>query len=84
MLPLAVTLFSRSSAKDVTTGEEVAIKKIGRAFTDVTDAKRTLREIVLLRNMKHPNVSEVNANPNLAPKQRGNEEDRSAAEYETP
>ncbi|CAI5516125.1 unnamed protein product [Closterium sp. Naga37s-1] len=44
------------SARDETTGEEVAIKKIGKAFNDRTDAKRTLREIVLLRNMNHPNV----------------------------
>lgn len=44
------------SARDEQTGEEVAIKKIGRAFADRTDAKRTLREIVLLRNMNHPNV----------------------------
>ena len=61
-----------SSAKDVTTGEEVAIKKIGRAFTDVTDAKRTLREIVLLRNMKHPNVSGVYAIPTLSSNRTGN------------
>ncbi|CAI5522717.1 unnamed protein product [Closterium sp. Naga37s-1] len=44
------------SARDETTGEEVAIKKIGNAFNDRTDAKRTLREILILRNMNHPNV----------------------------
>ncbi|CAI5975969.1 unnamed protein product [Closterium sp. NIES-65] len=44
------------SARDETIGEEVAIKKIGNAFSDRTDAKRTLREILILRNMNHPNV----------------------------
>eukprot|EP00270_Netrium_digitus_P011875 TRINITY_DN3798_c0_g1_i1.p1 TRINITY_DN3798_c0_g1~~TRINITY_DN3798_c0_g1_i1.p1 ORF type:complete len:397 (-),score=56.58 TRINITY_DN3798_c0_g1_i1:368-1558(-) len=44
------------SAVDAQTGDEVAIKKIGNAFQDKTDAKRTLREILLLRNMNHPNV----------------------------
>ncbi|CAI5972184.1 unnamed protein product [Closterium sp. NIES-64] len=44
------------SARDETTGEEVAIKKIGNAFNDRTDAKRTLRQILILRNMNHPNV----------------------------
>lgn len=39
------------------TGEEVAIKKIGNAFDNRVDAKRTLREIKLLRHMDHENVS---------------------------
>eukprot|EP00897_Mesotaenium_endlicherianum_P004607 jgi/Mesen1/4174/ME000219S03304 len=43
------------SARDLATGGEVAIKKIGNAFVDKTDAKRTLREILLLRHMDHPN-----------------------------
>ncbi|GLT46570.1 hypothetical protein SLA2020_203140 [Shorea laevis] len=38
------------------TGEEVAIKKIGNAFDNRIDAKRTLREIKLLRHMDHENV----------------------------
>ncbi|XP_010544396.1 PREDICTED: mitogen-activated protein kinase 4-like [Tarenaya hassleriana] len=37
-------------------GEEVAIKKIGNAFDNIIDAKRTLREIKLLRHMDHENV----------------------------
>ena len=41
------------------TGDEVAIKKISNAFNDRTDAKRTLREILLLRHMDHPNVIKV-------------------------
>ncbi|CAN1254049.1 Mitogen-activated protein kinase homolog MMK2 [Linum perenne] len=39
------------------THEEVAIKKIGNAFDNKIDAKRTLREIKLLRHMDHENVS---------------------------
>ncbi|KAH9613151.1 hypothetical protein KSS87_008310 [Heliosperma pusillum] len=38
------------------TGEEVAIKKVGNAFDNRVDAKRTLREIKLLRHMNHDNV----------------------------
>ncbi|OAY72201.1 mitogen-activated protein kinase 6 [Ananas comosus] len=38
------------------TGKEVAIKKIGNAFDNRIDAKRTLREIKLLRHMDHENV----------------------------
>jgi mitogen-activated protein kinase 1/3 len=39
------------------TREEVAIKKIGNAFDNRIDAKRTLREIKLLRHMDHEIVS---------------------------
>jgi mitogen-activated protein kinase 1/3 len=42
--------------KDSVTGEEVAVKKIGNAFDNRIDAKRTLREIKLLRHMDHENV----------------------------
>lgn len=38
------------------TREEVAIKKIGNAFDNRIDAKRTLREIKLLHHMDHENV----------------------------
>ncbi|CAK9141939.1 unnamed protein product [Ilex paraguariensis] len=38
------------------THEEVAIKKIGNAFDNRIDAKRTLREIKLLRHMDHENI----------------------------
>lgn len=46
-----------SAAVDKETNEEVAIKKIGNAFENRIDAKRTLREIKILRHMDHPNVS---------------------------
>jgi len=47
------------SAKTAATGEKVAIKKIANAFENLTDARRTLREIMLLRLLKHDNVIAV-------------------------
>lgn len=47
-----------SAAVNSETLEEVAIKKIGNAFDDIIDAKRTLREIKLLCHMDHGNVSQ--------------------------
>lgn len=44
------------AAVNADTREEVAIKKIGNAFDNRVDAKRTLREIKLLRHMDHENV----------------------------
>eukprot|EP00850_Spirogloea_muscicola_P019508 SM000192S04903 [mRNA] locus=s192:162255:164345:+ [translate_table: standard] len=44
------------SAVNAETQEEVAIKKIANAFDNRIDAKRTLREIKLLRHMDHENV----------------------------
>ncbi|CAK9173944.1 unnamed protein product, partial [Ilex paraguariensis] len=41
------------------TREEVAIKKIGNAFDNRIDAKRTLREIKLLRHMDHENSASI-------------------------
>ncbi|GMY30399.1 mitogen-activated protein kinase homolog MMK2-like [Fagus crenata] len=41
------------------THEEVAIKKIGNAFDNIIDAKRTLREIKLLSHMEHENVISI-------------------------
>ncbi|CAL5356172.1 unnamed protein product [Camellia sinensis] len=38
------------------THEEIAIKKIGNAFDNQIDAKRTLREIKLLCHMDHENI----------------------------
>ncbi len=43
-------------ARDVSTGQMVAIKKVPRAFEDLVDAKRILREIKLLRHFQHENV----------------------------
>ena len=46
----------RSSARDAETGETLAIKKISNAFVNPIDAKRTLRELRLLKRMSHENV----------------------------
>jgi hypothetical protein len=45
-----------SAATDERTGEQVAVKKIPCAFDHTTYAKRTLREIRLLRLLNHDNV----------------------------
>ncbi|KAL5997586.1 Mitogen-activated protein kinase ntf4 [Asimina triloba] len=45
------------SALNSETGEQVALKKIANAFDNKIDAKRTVREIKLLRHMEHENVS---------------------------
>lgn len=44
------------SAKHSVTTEKTAIKKIGSAFDNLTDARRTLREMMLLRHLKHENI----------------------------
>mmetsp|Transcript_9382 Transcript_9382/g.30975 ORF Transcript_9382/g.30975 Transcript_9382/m.30975 type:complete len:365 (-) Transcript_9382:138-1232(-) len=44
------------SAKNTETNEKLAIKKISNAFDNVTDARRTLREIKLLRHLRHENI----------------------------
>ena len=51
--------FLCSAAINSETRQEVAIKKISKAFDNIIDAKRTLREIKLLRHMDHENVSLV-------------------------
>ncbi|KMZ62097.1 Mitogen-activated protein kinase 12 [Zostera marina] len=48
-----------SSAINTQTGEKVAIKKIGEVFENSSNAVRTLREIKLLRLLKHPDVVEI-------------------------
>ncbi|KAL8202040.1 hypothetical protein R6Q57_011187 [Mikania cordata] len=47
------------SATDTHTGEKVAIKKINDVFEHVSDATRILREIKLLRLLKHPDIVEI-------------------------
>lgn len=44
------------AASDTETGTTVAIKKITNAFADLPDTKRILRELCLLRQLKHPNL----------------------------
>ena len=47
------------SAVDTKTGERVAIKKINNVFEHVSDATRILREIKLLRLLRHPGQSHL-------------------------
>jgi serine/threonine protein kinase len=48
--------FVRSSAKDQLTNQNVAIKKIMKPFSTPVLAKRTYRELKLLKHLKHENV----------------------------
>lgn len=43
------------------TNEKVAIKKIMNVFDNKIDAKRTLREIKLLRHLSHENVGLISS-----------------------
>ncbi|KAI3796839.1 hypothetical protein L1987_39525 [Smallanthus sonchifolius] len=47
------------AATDTHTGEKVAIKKINDVFDHVSDATRILREIKLLRLLRHPDIVEI-------------------------
>ncbi|XP_044493228.1 mitogen-activated protein kinase 20-like [Mangifera indica] len=47
------------SAIDTQTGEKVAIKKINDIFEHISDAARILREIKLLRLLRHPDIVEI-------------------------
>ena len=47
------------SALDNLTNEKVAIKKINKAFDHLTDTKRTLREVKILRHFQHENVIRI-------------------------
>lgn len=44
------------SAFDRTKDQKVAIKKVGKAFEDLIDAKRIVREIKLLKFFDHENI----------------------------
>uniref|UniRef100_A0A673CVA9 mitogen-activated protein kinase n=1 Tax=Sphaeramia orbicularis TaxID=375764 RepID=A0A673CVA9_9TELE len=44
------------SAYDLQTGLKVAVKKLSRPFQSIIHAKRTYRELRLLKHMKHENV----------------------------
>lgn len=50
-------LFLLSAAFDTKTGHRVAVKKLSRPFQSIIHAKRTYRELRLLKHMKHENVS---------------------------
>lgn len=44
------------SSENTETNDKVAIKKISKAFEDIVDAKRILREIKLLQHFDHENI----------------------------
>ena len=48
-----------ASAIDTHSGEKVAIKKINNVFVHVSDATRILREIKLLRFLRHPDIVDI-------------------------
>ncbi|KAG7282784.1 hypothetical protein CRUP_029992 [Coryphaenoides rupestris] len=56
-----------SSARRRDNGQQVAIKKISRAFEVLTNAKRTLRELKILKHFKHDNIIAIKdiLQPNL-------------------
>ncbi|KAJ0412878.1 hypothetical protein ATCC90586_002508 [Pythium insidiosum] len=45
--------------KHLPTGEVVAIKKIQNVFSDPIDAKRILRELCIVRQLRHPNIVQI-------------------------
>jgi serine/threonine protein kinase len=47
---------AHSSARNLVTGEALAIKKINNAFDNPKHTKRTLRELKLLRHFQHENI----------------------------
>ncbi|KAL6504903.1 Mitogen-activated protein kinase mmk1 [Orobanche hederae] len=57
------------SALNSETNEHLALKKIANAFDNKVDAKRTLREIKLLRHMDHENIAAIR--DVIPPPQRG-------------
>ncbi|NXX37514.1 MK11 kinase, partial [Nicator chloris] len=46
------------SAYDTKTRQKVAVKKLSRPFQSLIHARRTYRELRLLKHMKHENVKE--------------------------
>ena len=56
--PTAVTqAMHDNAAKDQLTGQSVAVKKIMKPFSTPVLAKRTYRELKLLKHLRHENVS---------------------------
>lgn len=47
------------SAENLETKDKVAIKKITKAFSNLIETKRTLREVKLLRHFQHANIIQV-------------------------
>jgi mitogen-activated protein kinase 1/3 len=47
------------SFKNKKTGQTVAVKKMANAFADLIDGKRNLREVRLLRRLRHENIVSI-------------------------
>lgn len=56
MYTLANPTAANSSARDQLTNQNVAVKKIMKPFSTPVLAKRTYRELKLLKHLKHENV----------------------------
>ena len=55
------------AAHDAQRREVVAVKKIGHVFDNSTSAKRVLRELKLMRHLRHPNVCGISDLPIALP-----------------
>lgn len=45
------------AARDELSGDRVAVKKVSNVFSNAIDARRTLREMALMRHLRHDNVA---------------------------
>lgn len=54
-----INIWLFSSGENLETHEKVAIKKITKAFANIVETKRTLREVKLLRHFKHANIISI-------------------------
>ena len=54
------------SALDKVSGEKYAIKKIAKTFDNNEDAKRILREIILMKRFNHENIIKMVIKATLA------------------
>ena len=48
-----------SAVENTETGEKLAAKRVGNTFEDLIDGKRVVREIRLLRQLRHENVGPI-------------------------
>lgn len=69
--PLQPGLLMCSLTEDILTHQRYAVKKVARAFDSKVDARRTLREVKLLRHLQHENVVRIERLLPLLPSPRG-------------
>ena len=72
------------SALDNLTGEKVAIKKINKAFEHLTDTKRTLREVKILRHFNHENVIRIKVRKGAQPRRRRRRQQQQQQQQQQP